>query len=52
VRRMFEAVGHRVTMLKRIAFAGLELSPLPSGRWRFLSAKETKALKDKVELKS
>jgi len=52
VRRMFEAVGHRVTMLKRIAFAGLELSPLPSGRWRFLSAKEVKALKDKVELKS
>jgi len=51
VRRMFEAVGHRVTMLKRIAFAGLELSPLPSGRWRFLSAKEVKGLKDKVGLK-
>jgi pseudouridine synthase len=52
VRRMFEAVGHRVTMLKRIAFAGLELSPLSSGRWRFLSAKEVKGLKDKVGLKS
>ncbi|MGB9006165.1 MAG: pseudouridine synthase [Candidatus Aminicenantales bacterium] len=52
VRRMFEAVGHRVTMLKRIAFGGLELSPLASGRWRFLSAKEVRALKEKVGLKS
>ncbi|MBN2200011.1 MAG: rRNA pseudouridine synthase [Candidatus Aminicenantes bacterium] len=52
VRRMLEAVGHRVTMLKRIAFAGLELAPLQRGRWRFLSARETKALKDLVGMKS
>ena len=52
VRRMFEAVGHRVTMLKRIAFAGLDLAPLARGRWRCLSAREVKALKDRVGMNS
>ncbi len=51
VRRMLEAVSHRVTMLKRIAYAGLELAPLPRGKWRFLSAREVKALKDRVGMK-
>jgi len=52
VRRMLESVGHRVTMLKRIAFAGLDLAPLARGRWRFLSAREVKTLKDRVGMKS
>lgn len=52
VRRMFESVGHRVTMLKRIAFAGLELAPLARGKWRFLSAREAKSLKERVGMNS
>jgi 23S rRNA pseudouridine2605 synthase len=34
IRRMMTAVGHEVTRLKRIAFGGLELGDLPTGKWR------------------
>ena len=40
VRRMMEAVGFPVISLKRIQVGNLKLGDLPSGRWRFLSAKE------------
>jgi len=50
VRRMFEAVGHRVLWLKRVAFAGLQLEPLPSGKWRLLTKNEVRYLKRLVSL--
>jgi 16S rRNA U516 pseudouridylate synthase RsuA-like enzyme len=50
VRKMFEAVGHRVAALKRIAFAGLRLEHLPSGKWRLLSHLEVIHLKRLVGL--
>jgi 23S rRNA pseudouridine2605 synthase len=37
VRRLFEAVGHDVTRLKRVAFGGLELGALEPGEWRDLT---------------
>jgi 23S rRNA pseudouridine2605 synthase len=40
VKRMCEAVGHRVKRLERIAFGPLTLGDLPSGRARRLSATE------------
>ncbi len=44
VRRMCEAVGHRVTALERIALGPLRLGDLGSGRARRLSANEVDAL--------
>jgi 23S rRNA pseudouridine2605 synthase len=43
IRRMFEAIGHEVTRLKRIAFGGLELGNLQPGQWREISRKEYRA---------
>lgn len=51
VRRMFEAVGHRVLELKRVGFAGLRLGKLRGSEWRFLSRREVALLKEQVELK-
>ena len=45
VRRMFEAVGYKVTKLDRVFFAGLTKKNLPRGKWRFLSEKEVNILK-------
>jgi 23S rRNA pseudouridine2605 synthase len=44
VRKMFEAVGHPVINLKRIAYGQLRLGSLPSGSYRYLSAEELKKL--------
>jgi len=43
VRRVFEAVGHEVTCLKRVAFGGLELGALQPGEWRELTRAEVRA---------
>ena len=43
VRRLFEAIGHEVTRLRRVAFGGLELGPLQPGRWREVGAEEARA---------
>ena len=37
VRKMFAAVGHRVTALKRVAYGSLTLGGLPLGKYRFLT---------------
>jgi len=37
IRRLFDAIGHDVTRLKRVAFGGLELGDLAPGQWRELS---------------
>jgi 23S rRNA pseudouridine2605 synthase len=45
VRRMCEAVGHRVVELERIAFGPLRLGDLPLGRHRLLKAAEVEQLR-------
>jgi 23S rRNA pseudouridine2605 synthase len=45
VRRMCEAVGHRVVRLERIAFGPLRLGDLPLGRHRRLGAAEVEQLR-------
>ena len=44
VRRMCEAVGHRVVALERVAFGGLSLGSLRPGQHRKLSSDEVEAL--------
>ncbi len=47
VKRMFEAVGKKVTYLKRLSMGSLELDPkLPIGEYRHLSEEELEALKN------
>jgi 23S rRNA pseudouridine2605 synthase/16S rRNA pseudouridine516 synthase len=40
VRRLLDAVGHRVVRLLRVRFGPLELGSLPSGAWRALTRDE------------
>ena len=40
VRKMFEAVGSKVTELRRISIGKVELGTLPLGRWRYLTSHE------------
>lgn len=40
VRRIFEALGYKVTKLDRVMFAGLTKKNLPRGKWRFLTDRE------------
>lgn len=46
IRRMCEAVGLKVTSLKRIRIGTLKLGNLKEGEWRFLSRKEISDLKN------
>jgi 23S rRNA pseudouridine2605 synthase len=46
VRRMCEAVGHRVVDLRRVAFGPLRLGDLSAGRHRRLTAAEVQRLRD------
>lgn len=50
IRRMLDAIGLSVLELQRIKFAGLELSNLKPGNWRYLEPKEIARLKMKVKL--
>lgn len=50
VKRMFEAVGHRVLHLKRTDFGGMRLGKLQTGKWRLLTQREVDSLKRKVDL--
>jgi 23S rRNA pseudouridine2605 synthase len=45
VRRMIQAVGHKVVNLRRTAFGPLRLGRLKTGDWRLLSAGEIAALR-------
>jgi pseudouridine synthase len=49
IRKLLEAVGHRVTKLRRVAFAGLTLEGLKPGQWRFLKNREIDRLRKLVE---
>ncbi|MEX2211270.1 MAG: pseudouridine synthase [Gaiellaceae bacterium] len=44
VKRMCEAVGHRVVRLHRSRYAGLDLAGLAAGEWRELTPAEVEAL--------
>lgn len=44
VRRMFEAIGHKVIKLKRVRFGGIVLEGLPRGKFRHLTEYEIKDL--------
>lgn len=48
IRRLFEAVGHHVTRLKRVALGGLGLGDLAPGEWRELQEPEVRAAFRKV----
>ncbi len=51
VKRMFQAIGHKVLQLQRINFGGLRLGSLKMGKWRFLTRQEIDSLKKQVALK-
>ena len=46
VRKMFDAIGHRVTKLRRVAIGPLELSGVEPGEWRYLAPKELRLLNE------
>ena len=52
VRRLFEAIGFRVLLLRRVKFAGLTLDGLQPGDWRDLTDPEVQRLYKKVGLKN
>ena len=45
VRKMVEAVGHQVILLRRVRFGPLKLDDLPRGMWRALTGAEIEALR-------
>ena len=44
VRKMCEAVGHKVLALHRSKIAGIDVKDLPLGKWRFLNQNEVKRI--------
>ena len=51
IRRMVQKVGNRVMHLNRIRVVDLKLGALKRGAWRHLTAKETRRLLDRLDLK-
>ncbi len=51
VKRMFQAIGHKVLHLQRTNFGGLKLGSLKQGKWRYLTRKEIDTLKKLAALK-
>lgn len=45
VRRMFDSVGHKVLLLRRVRFGPLQLGDVPRGGWRDLTEEEIAKLK-------
>jgi pseudouridine synthase len=48
IRRMLGVFNYDIKKLKRIQFAGLDLKRLAPGKWRYLTEKEIKKLRDLV----
>lgn len=46
VRRMMEAVGHKVLLLRRVKFGPIDLKGVERGAWRDLTEEEIKLLKE------
>ena len=51
VRRLWEALGFKVSRLKRIRYANVELDRLPVGGWRELNLAEVNALREVAGMK-
>ncbi|GAB4368291.1 MAG: pseudouridine synthase [Deltaproteobacteria bacterium] len=51
VRKMFDAIGHRVMKLRRVAVGPLELKDLEPGEWRHLTGREVRELLSYVDRK-
>ena len=47
VRKMCEAIGHKVLALHRSAIAGIEVKNLELGKWRYLSKEEVETIWDR-----
>ena len=52
IRRLFDAIGHPVTRLKRIAFGAVNLGELAPGQWRELNEAEIREAFPLVAIKS
>lgn len=50
VKQLLRAVGHPVTRLRRVEFAGLRVDDIRSGHWRYISREEVRRLRDLVGL--
>ncbi len=50
IRRMFEALGHTVTRLERVSYAGLTTQGVRPGKWRRLEEHEVRRLYRMVKL--
>ena len=46
IRRLFKSLGYEVSKLDRIGYAGITLKDVPRGKWRYLSKREIKILKN------
>ena len=46
VRKMAEAIGHKVVSLRRVGFGPVSLGDLPTGMWRHLTKEEISSLKE------
>ncbi len=49
IRRMCEALGHRVTSLKRIRIMNISISGLAAGKWRYFTPQEMTAIQELVK---
>ena len=45
VRKMCEAIGHKVLALHRSKIAGIDVKDIPLGKWRYLTNKEVNKIK-------
>lgn len=50
IRRLFSALGYRVTKLDRTEFAGVAKRGMPSGAYRFLTDQQVKKLKAQIKV--
>lgn len=48
IHRMFEALGYEVKKLDRVAYGDITYEGLPRGRWRYLTDREVRKLKEIV----
>lgn len=49
IRRMCEALGYRVTALKRIRIMNINISGLPTGKWRYFTPDELQMLQSMIQ---
>jgi 23S rRNA pseudouridine2604 synthase len=49
IRRMCEALGYRVTSLKRVRIMNISISGLQSGKWRYFTPQEINAINEMLQ---